>query len=124
MNCNDQNFMVEKIRTQYLKEESSKLDALIELDKKVKRPADILAYVTGTLGALIMGTGMSLIMTEIGEILGLAATTVPGVIAGVIGLGIAVLNYPLYKRFLAARRQKYAPEILKLSQEIAENEKN
>ena len=124
MNRNDQNFMVEKIRTQYVKQESTKLDALLELDKKVKRPAEILAYITGTVGALVMGTGMSLIMTEIGAVLGLAATTLPGVIAGVIGLAVTVLNYPLYKRFLAARRKKYAPEILKLSQEIAENTKD
>ncbi len=124
MNRNDQNFMVEKIRTQYVKQESTKLDALLELDKRVKRPAEILAYITGTVGALVMGTGMSLIMTEIGAVLGLAATTLPGVIAGVIGLAVTVLNYPLYKRFLAARRKKYAPEILKLSQEIAENTKD
>ena len=121
MNRNDQNFMVEKIRTQYVKEESSKLDALVALDKKVKRPAEILAYIAGSLGTLVMGSGMSLVMTEIGAALGLAATMVPGIITGVIGLAIAVLNYPVYKRFLAARRRKYAPEILALSQEIAEN---
>ena len=124
MNHNDQNFMVEKIRTQYVKEESSKLDALIELDKKVKRPAEILAYIAGSLGALVMGSGMSLVMTEIGAALGLAATMVPGIVTGVIGLAIAVLNYPVYKRFLAARRRKYAPEIFALSQEIAENAEN
>ena len=124
MNRNDQNFMVERIRTQYVKEESSKLDALVALNKKVKRPAEILAFVTGTLGALVMGSGMSLVMTEIGAALGLAATTVPGIITGVIGLAIAVLNYPVYKRSLAARRRKYAPEILALSQEIAENTKD
>ena len=120
MNSHDQNFIAEKIRTQYIKEESSKLDALVELDKKVKRPAEILAYVTGTLGALVMGSGMSLVMTEIGTALGIAATTVPGIVTGVIGLALVVLNYPLYKRVLAARRKKHTNEILQLSQEITQ----
>ena len=118
MNHNDQNFMVEKIRTQYVKEESSKLDALIELDKKVKRPAEILAYIAGSLGALVMGSGMSLVMTEIGAALGLAATMLPGIITGVIGLAIAVLNYPIYKRIMSSRRKKYADKIVKLSDKI------
>ncbi len=120
MNNNDQNFMVEKIRTQYVKKESSTLDALLKLDKRVKRPADVLAYVTGSVGALIAGSGMSLTMTEIGTTLGLASVMLPGIVIGVVGLAITALNYPIYKRFLAARREKFADEVLRLSEEIAQ----
>ena len=61
MNNNTQNYMVEKIRTQYIEKESTELDALRELDAKVKRPANIFAYVFGSISAIIMGSGMSLV---------------------------------------------------------------
>lgn len=44
MNKNDQEFLVQKIRTQYTEKEHTQLDALKELDHKVKRPATIFAY--------------------------------------------------------------------------------
>ena len=112
MNHNDQNFIVEKIRTQYVEKESTKLDELVELDARVKRPADTLGYTTGTVGTLVLGAGMSMVMTA-------PALMAAGVVAGVAGIAITALNYPFYKRFLAKRRQKYAPEVLRLSQEIA-----
>lgn len=61
MNRNDQEYLVQKIRTQYTEKEHTQLDALKELDGKVKRPANIFAYVFGTLSALIMGSGMSIL---------------------------------------------------------------
>lgn len=66
MNKNDQEFLIQKIRTQYTEKESTELDALKELDKKVKRPANVFAYIFGSIGAIVMGSGMSLVMTDIG----------------------------------------------------------
>ena len=63
MNRNDQEFMVEKIRTQYMEKTPSELDALRELDAKVKRPANVFAYTFGSISAIVMGSGMSLVMT-------------------------------------------------------------
>lgn len=62
MNKNDQEFLVQKIRTQYTEKENTQLDALKELDKKVKKPANVFAYTFGTIGALVLGSGMSLAM--------------------------------------------------------------
>ena len=92
MDKNSQNFMVEKIRTQYIEKESTELDALRELDAKVKRPANVFAYVFGSIGAIIMGSGMSLVMTDIGETLGMAETMLPGIIIGVVGMLMAIIN--------------------------------
>ena len=64
MNQNDKDFLVQKIRTQYTEKEHTQLDALKDLDKKVKRPANVFAYIFGSIGAIIMGSGMSLVMTE------------------------------------------------------------
>ena len=118
MSHNDQEFLVQKIRTQYTEKQHTELDALKALDAKVRKPANVFAYVYGSIGAVVMGAGMSLVMTEIGATLGLAAAMPIGIAVGVIGLGIAVANYPIYRRVLAARRKKYAAEILSQSEKV------
>ena len=118
MNHNDQQFMAQKIRTQYMEKQPSELDSLRRLDAKVKRPANIFAYVFGSISAIIMGGGMSLVMTEIGEMLPAGDPMVIGIVVGVIGLVLAVVNYPIYKGILNGRKKKYSAEILKLSESI------
>ena len=122
MNKNDQQFMAQKIRTQYMEKEekSTDLDKLKELDRKVKRPANIFGYTFGTISALIMGSGMSLVMTDIGEKLGLGDMMVPGIVIGVVGMIMALVNYPIYKKLLGSRKQKYAKKIIELSEKIME----
>ena len=85
MNNNDSRFLVQKIRTQYTEKQHTELEELKELDAKVKKPANVFAYTYGSLGAIVMGAGMSLVMTEIGEIIGLVSTMVPGIAIGVVG---------------------------------------
>ncbi|MBQ7875273.1 MAG: dihydropteridine reductase [Oscillospiraceae bacterium] len=115
---NDQEFIAQKIRTQYTEKEYTQLDALKALDKKVKKPANILAYVFGSISAIIMGCGMSLVMTDIGSVIGMENTMVPGIIIGIIGMLMAVVNYPMYNKVLANRKKKYAAEIIKLSEQV------
>ncbi len=118
MNKNDQEFLVQKIRTQYTEKEHSNLDELKRLDTKVKRPAYVFAWVLGTVGAMVMGAGMSLVMTDLGSTLGIVESMVPGVVAGIIGMVMAIVNYPIYKGILTSRRKKYAGEIIALSDRI------
>ncbi|MGN1000224.1 MAG: dihydropteridine reductase [Faecousia sp.] len=120
MTHEDQEFLVQKIRTQYTEKEHTELDALKALDAKVKRPANVFAYVYGSLGAIVMGSGMSLVMTDLGSTLGLADAMVPGIAVGVVGLAMAVSTYPIYKGILSARRKQYASRILELSEKIME----
>lgn len=115
MNKNDQEFIIQKIRTQYMDREPNELEELKALDTKVKRPAQVFAYVGGSIGALVMGSGMSLIMTDLGATLGIGDPMLPGVIVGAIGLLAVLLMYPLYKKLLGSRRRKYADRILSLS---------
>lgn len=114
----NQNEQVQKIRAQYTEKEITAFDRLTELDRQVKAPVRRLAYVFGGVAALVMGAGMSLIMTDIGATIGVANPLVPGLILGVVGLAAAVLNYPLYSRRLATRRKKYADKIAALSEEV------
>ena len=118
MNKNDQQFMAQKIRTQYMEKQSTELDALRELDAKVKRPANVFAYVFGSISAIIMGAGMSLVMTDIGATLGMESTMVPGIVIGIVGMIMALLNYPMYKGILGSRKKKYGTKILELSNKI------
>ena len=110
MNRNDQEFLVQKIRTQYTEKEHTGLDELKALDKKVKKPVNVFSYVFGAVSAVIMGAGMSLVMTDIG--------TVPGIVIGVIGLALAILNHPMHKAILNSRKKKYANKIIALSDQL------
>lgn len=118
MNNNDKDFLVQKIRTQYTEKENTELDALRELDRKVKRPANVFSYVFGSISAIIMGVGMSLVMTDIGATVGIENSMIPGIVIGVIGMVLAIVNYPVYRNILASRRKKYADEIITLSDKI------
>ena len=115
MNKNDQEFLVQKIRTQYTEKEHSHLDELKALDRKVKKPAAVFAYVFGAVGAIVMGAGMSLVMTDIGTLLGITDSMIPGIAIGIVLVAVA---YPLYNRILKKERQRIAPEILRLTDEL------
>ena len=114
----DQEFIVQKIRTQYTEKHHTELDALKALDAKAKKPANVFAYTYGSVSAIVMGAGMSLVMTDIGAMIGLAATMVPGTVIGVVGMGMALTTYPIYKRILNTRKKKYAPQIMALSEKL------
>lgn len=118
MNKNDREFIIRKIRTQYTQKEYTALDELKELDAKVKRPANVFAYIFGCIGAIIMGSGMSLVMTDIAEVVSITHPMLYGIIIGIIGMIMAIINYPIYKSILGSRRKKYADKIIALSDKI------
>ena len=118
MNRNDQQYLVEKIRTQYVEKEHSALDELKELDNKVKRPAKVFGIIFGSIAAIIMGAGMSLVMTDIGATVGIGNPMIPGIVIGVVGMLMAIANFPVYKGILSSRRKKYVDKIIALSDKI------
>lgn len=114
----DQEFMVEKIRSQYTQEQHTELDALKALDGRVKRPAKVFGFAWGMVGAMVMGAGMSLVMTEIGAVLGLEETLFPGIAVGVAGMVMALTTWPIYQKILTSRKKKFAEQIVELSERI------
>ena len=106
---------VEKIRSAYLPKvrEEDKLKELEALDKKVHRPAKTFAYVFGTVGSLVLGTGMSLAMKVIGASLSFVMPL--GIGVGILGILLVSINYPLFKKILRARKNKYSKQIIELS---------
>ena len=123
MNRNDKEYLVQKIRTRYTEKEHSQLDELRALDQKVTRPPTVFSYVFGSLGAIVMGAGMSLVMTDLGTMLSLANPMPIGIAVGLVGLAIVSANYPLHRSFLEGRRAKYAKEVIALSEKIVNSER-
>lgn len=123
MNQNDQNFLVQKIRTQYTEKEHTELDKLKKLDRPVKRPANVFAYLFGSISAIVMGSGMSLVMTDLAETVGITHPMLYGVVIGMVGMCMAIANYPIYQGILRARRKKYADKIITLSEKIIQEER-
>ena len=119
MNRNDQDYIVSKIRIAYTPKQKGDLDELRRLDTKVRRPAQVFSYVFGSISAVIMGAGMSLVMTDIAQTLGIPNAMTVGIAVGVVGLILAIVNYPLHNAILNSRKKKYAPAILALSDKLS-----
>lgn len=113
---------VKKIREKYTAptEIENKMERLRKLDKSVTQAAQIVALILGVIGTLLLGFGMSLIMTELSEFFGMSkdASLIIGIIIGVLGSSIASLAYPIYNTILKSRRKKLAPEIIRLADEL------
>lgn len=97
-----------------------KMARLHRLDASVTNTAQAVALVFGIIGTLVLGFGMSLIMTELAESLGISGDTamVIGIIVGVLGGVVASLAYPIYNAIVKAKRKKLAPEIIRLADEL------
>ena len=115
MNAKEKQY-VENIRLGYEEKKETKIDELRALDRQTKRPAQVFAYIFGTLGSLVLGSGMCLAMPEVIE-----GYMPLGICVGVVGIAMVSLNYLIYKVALRARRRKASPEIFRLSNEILGN---
>ena len=111
---------IKAIRKKYAASEESedKMTQLRRLDASVYSKASAAALAVGIVGALIMGIGMSLTMTDIGAVLGTVLAMVIGIGIGVVGIVLVCLAYPIYNRTLKKEREKIAPEILRLTDEL------
>ena len=105
---------IKKIREKYSapKVQEDKMEQLRRLDRSVTKPGTIMSLIVGVIGALIMGTGMSMCMVWGDDMF------IPGIIVGIIGIIGIILAYPLYSAITKKRREKLAPEILRLSDEL------
>ncbi|MBQ8876753.1 MAG: hypothetical protein IJY63_04335 [Clostridia bacterium] len=103
---------VKRIRGDYEEKAQTPLDELIALDKKAKRPA----LIFGVFAALVMGVGMCLAMKVI---FASHVWTMPvGIAVGLVGIGLAALNYYLYRVLQQKGKDKYGETILSISREL------
>ena len=108
---------VEAIRKKYLPKEEDKMEQLRKLHYSATQKAQAASIAIGVIGALILGSGMSLCMTELGAALGRLAMML-GIAVGLVGMVPVALAYPIYKKVLKKEREKIAAEVLRLSDEL------
>jgi len=102
---------IKKIREKYVPKEADKMEQLRRLDASVSRKGTIISLVIGIIGTLIFGTGMSmcLVWTDL---------FLPGIIVGIVGIAAVSLAYPLYSFITKRERERIAPEIIRLTDEL------
>ena len=105
---------IKSIREKYTQptQEEEKMERLRRLAQSVTRPGTIVSLIVGIVSALIMGTGMSCTMVWGG------VWFIPGIIIGVIGMAGVAAAYPIYNYITKKQREKVAPEIIRLSDEL------
>ena len=113
---NTDKFYAEQIANEYAPKQTTKVKALKRLDAKVKLPTLIFAYTFGIISSLILGLGMCFAMKVIGA--GTTLYMVIGIVIGCVGIAGVSVNYPIYKKWLNSRKNKYANDIITLAKEI------
>lgn len=104
---------IEAIKSKYLPPKEDKMEQLRKLDASVTLHATMWSISVGTIGTLMFGGGMSCILA------GTEAMFIPGIILGVIGFAVMGVAYPFYVRMVKKQREKIAPQILALAEELS-----
>lgn len=103
---------LKRIRAKYLPQEEDKMTLLRRLDASVSQKASTAALIVGVLGALTMGIGMCCAMVWMG------VWFIPGIIIGLAGIGLIAAAHPVYQHVLRRERQRIAPQIMQLTNEL------
>lgn len=103
---------IKRIREKYLPKEEDKMEQLRRLDQSAAQKGTAVSLAVGTIGSLILGIGMCCTMVWAETMF------IPGIIIGLIGIAGISLAYPLYTRITKKEREKIAPEILRLTDEL------
>lgn len=103
---------VENIRRKYLPKSEDKMEMLRQLDRGTTTKGTIVSIVLGIVGCLLLGVGMSCTMAWSSQ------WFVPGVIVGLSGIAAMAVAYPVYRRITRREREKIAPQILQLTEEL------
>ena len=86
---NTDKIYAEQLANEYAPKNTSRVVALRKLDAKAKLPATAFTYAFGITSALIFGTGLCLVMGQIGS--GTTGSFVFGILMGVVGMAVNFL---------------------------------
>lgn len=111
---------IRAIRSKYMPPAEDKLECLRRMDASVTRKGNAVSIVFGTVGALLLGVGMSLAMTDFGTGFGFSEifSSVLGITVGCVGIALICAAYPLYRAIVRRERARIAPEILRITDEL------
>lgn len=103
---------LKRIREKYISKEEDKMEQLRRLDKSVTQKGTLVSLIVGIIGTLLLGVGMCCTMVFPVE------WFIPGIAIGIVGIAIVALAYPLYMYITKKERQRVAPEIIRLTDEL------
>ena len=103
---------IKNIRKKYVEPQEDKMELLRRLDRSVTQKGTVVSLIVGILGALVMGLGMSCAMVWQG------IWFIPGIVIGILGIAMVCTAYPLYNRITKKERERMAPEIIRLPDEL------
>lgn len=103
---------IKNIRQRYIPKEMDKMEQLRKLDQSATQKGMAASLAVGIIGALLLGMGMCCTMVWAGM------WFIPGVVIGIFGIAIVSLAYPLYNQITKKEREKIAPEIIRLTDEL------
>lgn len=103
---------IKRIRSKYEVPQEDKMAYLRRLDETVAKKGTMLSIVLGVIGTLILGVGMCCVLVWQNT------WFIPGIIIGIVGLAVLSLAYPVYLQVTKKEREKIAPEILRLTDEL------
>lgn len=107
---------VQRIRKKYLPPEEDKMEQLRRLDRSSTRKGTIVSIIVGVAGCLLLGVGMCCTMVWMESLF------IPGVVIGVVGIAVVAAAYPLFNAITKKERERLAPQILKLTEELSKGE--
>ena len=113
---------IKRIRKKYAEDsartDESSIERLRRLDASVTKKGTTVSLIVGTLGSILMGSGMSLVMTDLGALLPDLLALFLGLAVGVVGIVGVALAYPIYKAITKKERERIAPEVLRITEEL------
>ena len=107
---------MQRIRKKYLPRQEDKMEQLRQLDRSSTRKGTVVSVIVGVAGCLLMGIGMCCTMVWMGWLF------VPGIVLGLLGIAVMAAAYPLYNSITRRERERLAPQILKLTEELSQSE--
>lgn len=103
---------VARIKQKYMPKEENKLEQLRRLDQSAEKAGTRVSIMMGVMGTMLLGIGMCCTMVWAEQVF------IPGVFVGVLGMALIALAYPVYQRITRKQREKIAPQIIALSEEL------
>ena len=103
---------IKTIREKYVPKEENKMEQLRRLDASATKPGTAASIIVGVIGVLLFGIGMCCTMVWMGNLF------IPGIVIGVAGLLAIAAAYPVYTHITKKQREKLAPEIMRLTDEL------
>lgn len=103
---------IKKIRQKYLRPEENKMDQLRKLDESATKKGTVVSLVVGIISALVLGIGMCCTMVWADTLF------IPGIGIGILGLAGIGSAYPLYRGITKKQREKLAPKVMELTNEL------